>query len=244
MTQQEHLTTEQLSAYLDKQLTPQEQAFFDAHLQNCQRCQHVLAEMRGTKALLRAMPEPPLPRSFTLPAALSQEPAHRPQPLPLAARQRRVPRYMLQRTVRAVSTLAAVIAVLFILSGVLSGFHPGGAASISAGTAANSGNIPVPASTSTFGRELTQGPQAVHGTAATKEPSHGATTQPPTASTPVPTPTPTSGGTNQVAPPTPPTLPPYLDIGQPEGRLLLGAFLLLLSIAGLIATRRRRRTVW
>lgn len=244
MTQQEHLTTEQLSAFLDKQLTPQEQAFFDAHLQSCQRCQHVLAELRSTKALLRAMPEPSLPRSFTLPAALSQEPAPRPQPLPLPARQRRVPRYMLQRTVRAVSTLAAVIAVLFILSGVLAGFHPGGAASMSAGTVANSGNVPAPASTSTFGRDLTQEPHAVHGTAATKEPSNGATTQPPTASTPVPTPTSTatSNGTNQVVPPSPPTLPPYLDIGQPEGRLLLGAFLLLLSIAGLIATRRRRYT--
>jgi hypothetical protein len=42
----------------------------------------------------------------------------------------------------------------------------------------------------------------------------------------------------------PPTLPPFLDLSQPSGRLLLGAFLLLLSIAGLIATRRMRRSPW
>src|SRR5579864_8265860 len=96
VTQQEHLTTEQLSAFLDKQLTPQEQAFFDAHLQSCQRCQHVLAELRGTVALLHAMPQPPLPRSFTLPVGITQEPAAHPQPLPM--RQRRIPRSILQRT--------------------------------------------------------------------------------------------------------------------------------------------------
>jgi hypothetical protein len=39
-------------------------------------------------------------------------------------------------------------------------------------------------------------------------------------------------------------LPPFLDISQPAGRLMLGALLLLLSIVGLIATRRVRRSPW
>jgi hypothetical protein len=242
VTQQEHLTTEQLSAFLDKQLTPQEQAFFDAHLQSCQRCQHVLAELRGTVALLRAMPEPPLPRSFTLPAGISQTPAARPQSLPLPARQRRVPRYMLQRTVRAVSTLAAVIAVIFILSGILAGLPPRGGVTASSGVvpAASSGNAPIHPTT---GHTLTQAPQARPSTPVMAGHQSSTPAKSPMASTPAPTPAPTSNGTNQVAPPTPPTLPPFLDIGQPSGRLLLGAFLLLLSIVGFIATRRRRRAV-
>ena len=241
MTQQEHLTTEQLSAFLDKQLTPQEQAFFDAHLESCQRCQHVLAELRSTVALLRAMPEPPLPRSFTLPAGISQEPAPRLQPLPLPVQQRRIPRYMLQRTVRAVSTLAAAIAVLFILSGLLAGFHPGGgAATLSSAPVASSGSAPthVPAA----GRNLTQSPQARPSTPVLA--GHQSST--PTGSpTPAPTATSSNSGVQGQGTPTPPpTLPPFLDIGQPAGRLMLGAFLLLLSIAGLIATRRRRNAIW
>lgn len=245
MTQREHLTIEQLSAYLDKQLTPQEQAFFDAHLQSCERCQRVLAELRGTVALLRAMPEPALPRSFTLPADISQEPAPRPrpQPVPLPVQQRRPSRSMLRRTMRAVSTLAAAIAVLFIISGLLAGFHPGGGAatmSNSAPVASGGSAATHPAATS---RNLS--PQVQPGTPAMGTKQSGTPAKSPVASTPAPTPTTSpSSGTVQTAPTSPPTLPPYLDIGQPEGRLLLGAFLLLLSIAGLIATRRRRQTIW
>ena len=243
MTQQEHLTTEQLSAYLDKQLTPQEQAFFDAHLQSCQHCQHVLAELRGTVALLRAMPESSLPRAFTLPAGLSQTPAAHPQPLPMQERQRRIPRYMLQRTVRAVSTLAAAIAVLIILSGLLAGlgFHSGGAtsASYAPATSNSSGTTH-----HTNKPNLTQEPQTQPGSPTMGSLQSGTPAKSPVTSTPAPTPTSTSDGTTQGVVPTPPTPPPFLDISQPSGRLMLGALLLLLSIVGLIATRRVRRSPW
>ena len=240
MTQQEHLTTEQLSAFLDKQLTPQEQAFFDAHLQSCQRCQHVLAELRGTVTLLRAMPEPPLPRSFTLPVGISQTPIARPQPLPLSAQQRRIPRYMLQRSVRAVSTLAAAIAVLFILSGLLAGLHFGGGA-------ATSGAMPVAGTSNgsthaSAGNTLAQSPQAERGTPPIMGTYQASPAKSPAAATPAPTST--SDRTVQGGSTPPPALPPFLDISQPSGRLMLGAFLLLLSIAGLIATRRVRRSPW
>src|SRR5438270_13480242 len=69
-----HLTTEQLSAFLDKQLTLQEQAFFDAHLQVCSQCQQALAELRRTVVLLRAMPRIDVPRSFTLPTVIRPVP--------------------------------------------------------------------------------------------------------------------------------------------------------------------------
>ncbi|MGH2495775.1 MAG: anti-sigma factor family protein [Ktedonobacteraceae bacterium] len=246
MTQQEHLTTEQLSAFLDKQLTPQEQAFFDAHLQSCQRCQNALAELRRTVALLHAMPQPQLPRSFTLPATISKTQTPRPQPQP--ARQGRVLSYTLRRTVRAVSTLAAAVAVIFILSGLLANVHLGGGESASTGAPVygtdSNGTTHSPA----VGPNATKGAQTQGSTpkAAGTPNINGHHSGTPKASsvatpTPIPTSTPANGVSNGTGTTGPPTLPPALDLSQPAGRLTLGALLLLLSIAGFIATRRRRR---
>src|SRR5436309_2497563 len=66
-----HLTTTQLSALIDKQLSAQELALCKAHLQSCQQCQSALAGLQQTVALLQAMPEPALPRSFALPAGVT-----------------------------------------------------------------------------------------------------------------------------------------------------------------------------
>lgn len=244
MTQQEHPTTEQLSAFLDKQLTPQEQAFFDAHLQSCQHCQGVLGELRRTVVLLHAMPQPQLPRSFTLPAGISHIPATRPQ-----SQQRRVQPYRLQRAMRAVSTLAAVVAIVFILSGLLTNVHLSSNGATSAGSVplfgTDNGTVHSPIN----GPNLTPEPQAQGSTpkVASTPNINGHLTGTPTASpaTTMPTPATTSKSTTIVkgVPTNPPTLPPFLDISQPEGHLTLGALLLLLSIIGIIATRRRRDTV-
>ena len=248
MTEQEHLTTEQLSAFLDKQLTPQEQAFFDAHLQSCQRCQGMLGELRRTVALLHAMPQPTLPRSFTLPAGIAQIQVPRQQPQPV--QQRRVLRYALQRSVRAVSTLAAAAAVIVILSGLLAGLQFHGGASESAGTvpAASSNGTSNNTTHSAVGPRVTQGPQmtSTRPKAAASPIKNQNRTPTPRPSPAVPTLTPAATSTNDgtIGGSTPPpTLPPYLDFSQPVGRLTLGALLLLLSIVGIIATRRRRNTV-
>ena len=58
---------EQLSAALDGMLTPDEQAALDAHLAGCESCRRELEELRQVRSLLRATPEPALPRSFLLP---------------------------------------------------------------------------------------------------------------------------------------------------------------------------------
>jgi anti-sigma factor RsiW len=58
---------EQLSAALDGMLTPEEQAALDAHLAGCESCRRELEELRQVRSLLRAVPEPALPRSFLLP---------------------------------------------------------------------------------------------------------------------------------------------------------------------------------
>jgi hypothetical protein len=187
------------------------------------------------------MPQPQLPRSFTLPAGIAQIRATRPQPQP--AQQRRFLSYTLQRTVRAVSTLAAAVAVIFILSGLLANVHlasNGGTTSASApafGT--TNGTVHSPAARP----NLTQVPQTPSGTPVMNGHQTGTPAASSAATTPTPVTTSTSGSTVKGRPTNPPTLTPFLDISQPAGRLTLGALLLLLSIVGIITTRRRRDTV-
>ncbi|MGO8949093.1 MAG: zf-HC2 domain-containing protein [Ktedonobacterales bacterium] len=58
---------EELSAYLDSELDETERATLEQHLSTCEECRRALEELRQTRALLRALPEPALPRSFRLP---------------------------------------------------------------------------------------------------------------------------------------------------------------------------------
>ena len=229
----EHLTTEQLSAFLDKQLAPQEQAAFDAHVSTCQECQGKLADLRLTVALVHALPQEEVPRSFVLPSRLvpvAERPLHRRAGATPITGQRRVRAHALQRTVRVVSTLAAVLALIFIISGILPLVHFAGGASSTTSSGSSAETKP----TTVMGH--------VNGTAATDRP------QAARSETPTPTPTPAArvrsntGSSPSTAPP--PPLPPALDLGQPEGRLALGALLLVLGIIGLIITRRRRGAVY
>ncbi len=142
MTKQsdEHLTIEQLSAFLDEQLSSQEQAIVDAHLRDCQQCQQALAELRQTVALLHALPQVEVPRSFTLPAriaAVQDQPVHtNPVATPIS-QSKRARQNTLQRTIRVMSSLAAVLGLIFILSSFVTALpHLGSAgSSTSAGSA-------------------------------------------------------------------------------------------------------------
>lgn len=236
--QDEHLTTEQLSAFLDKQLSPPEQAVFDAHLASCQQCQSRLADLRLTVALVRALPQEEVPRSFVLPSRLAPV-AERPTPraatvIPVP-QQRGARVSVLQRTVRAVSTLAAVLALIFILSGIVPSIHLGGGGASTASEA-------VPSSGTNAASHSANTPSTTFGSS---QAADG------TKKTPLPTPKPTPAATahSKISSGTlptvqPPTLPPFLDLSQPEGRLALGALLLVLGIIGLVVTRRRRGTVY
>ena len=243
--QDEHLTTEQLSAFLDKQLSPAERAVFDAHLASCQQCQSRLADLRLAVALVHALPQEEVPRSFVLPSRLApvaESPTRR------AATVRPVPQQrgrvsVLQRTVRTVSALAAVLALIFILSGIVPSiqFGSGGAATTSAPAAGQVNRSSEPSAASHNAN--TPHVQATNQFASAHEPAG--------TKTPRPTPTPTSAvkaqsNTGSRTPPTvqPPVLPPFLDLSQPEGRLALGALLLVLAIIGLLITRRRRGAVY
>lgn len=76
-----------LSAYLDRRLSPEAQHALEAHLATCEGCRKELAALQATVSLLRALPQAAAPRSF----ALRQAPVARPwwlrydAPLRLAA---------------------------------------------------------------------------------------------------------------------------------------------------------------
>jgi anti-sigma factor RsiW len=58
---------EQLSAYLDNEVDERERAALEQHLPTCEECRRALEELGQSRALLRALPTPALPRSFLLP---------------------------------------------------------------------------------------------------------------------------------------------------------------------------------
>ncbi len=62
---------EQLSAYLDGELSPAERAALERHLPTCAQCQTELAALRRVRATLAALPSPALPRSFALPRSVA-----------------------------------------------------------------------------------------------------------------------------------------------------------------------------
>jgi anti-sigma factor RsiW len=236
-----HLTTEQLSALLDRQLSTEERAASNAHLESCQQCQRALASLRQTVALLRSMPQPAAPRSFALSTGityLQDAPPRQAEPAN-APSQRRWPYYM-RRSLRTLSTIAAVIGFFFLLSGVLPMLLHGGGATTTTTMAPSSGNA-------------TQPQFAATKSAATTGPAK------PTANDKTPglkpqlgkTPTAVAGSpaaqdhqnnrplTKQAQP-----APPVIDLNEPLVRQGVGFMLLVLGIVGFLLTRRwsSRRT--
>jgi hypothetical protein len=228
-----HPTIEQLSAYLDRQLSPQELSLCDTHLHACQQCQQTLAELRGTVALLRALPQPTLPRSFTLPAdtfvarPAPVQPA-RSVPLGVTARRRTRPSYA-RSMVRAVSALAAVIGIVFLLS-ALSGIAPQrGGASTTSSTA--------PRAAGQQNRGLTPSVRGQYGGLPATTPGLTGT---PTVNQHQEQPA--SSANPAVHPAHPPD--PFqffmqtFDLSTPGGRALLGVALLILGLIGFVLFRR------
>lgn len=235
-----HLTTEQLSAYLDRRLSPAEQVACKAHIESCRQCQGALTGLRQTAALLRSMPQPPVPRSFALPTGVTylQEPAA-PQVEPAHPR-RRWPNYV-RRSLRAMSTIAAVIGFIFLLSGVLPMLLHGGGATTSATMAPSSGNASQPQLAATNNAATTTGPA---------KPATNDKLTPGRSPTPGKTPTVATASpavadhqlnkTTSQAPPA----PPIIDLNDPLARQGVGFTLLILGVVGVIVTRRwkSRRT--
>ncbi|HEU5229806.1 MAG TPA: hypothetical protein VFU49_18450 [Ktedonobacteraceae bacterium] len=229
-----HLTTEELSALLDGQLSSEEQA--QQHLNTCKQCQLRLADLRQTVQLLHALPQPHLPRSFTLPvsdAVVTPISAHRDsgvgrlnsQPAPQLRRRARSG-YM-RTTMRTLSTLAAVLGIVFLLSTALpfAQGNPAAAPSTSFGSA--------PANTAAATKDQSQTGQ---GALATKTAPQ--TTLTPRAVTPRATATPET--TAHAFPLSGTPVHPLIDLNNAGERALLGLALLILGILSLILLSRRR----
>jgi len=236
----EHLTIEQLSAAFDKQLSPQEQAVFDAHISSCQQCQNILADLRLTGVLLHAMPEEEVPRSFVLPSSVSILPDRTIRQdtsfTPIPQRQH-TQISMLRRSIRVVSTLAAVLALFFIISGMLPLIYPGGGSSASTASSNSSfGNAnTVHSAVTTPGANQPNGVLPQAGVAATTPPTETTHSLTPTGTTTTKSSSDHTANHGQSL-----TVPPAIDVSQPVVRLGIGVVVLAMSIIGLIATRRRR----
>jgi Putative zinc-finger len=222
-----HLAAEQLSAFLDKQLSAEEQTICETHLQSCQQCQIALLGLRQTVALLQALPQPELPRSFVLPSRvtyLQERPEKEPTPIIKQAERRRSPLSYIQRATRVVSTIAAVIGLIFLLSTVLSISHLNGGASTTSSAPYTSSNGNANSTPTPRIKGVIPHNQA---TSQTKTPAVAS-------ATPAIVPRPAQGQDQQ---PSSLTLP---DINTSWGRQEIGIILLALGILGFLLSRRWR----
>ncbi len=112
---------EQLSAYLDDELSSRERRRVERHLATCRRCQWSLETLRKTVHWTMEMPTVPVPRNFTVPV--------RPAVVPRAQRTRRTERTERRWVAPLLQGATAVAAVLFLFSVLgeflLSGLLPG-----------------------------------------------------------------------------------------------------------------------
>jgi hypothetical protein len=131
---------ERISAYLDGELTGADRAALEAHLPDCDECQRELAALRQTRALLRALPAPALPRAFTLPETPAATPLRR----------RHAPAWA--RPAQAIGSVAAMIGLGLLVATSLP--HP--ASQPSAG-AASTASAPHGATTAPPGVTVTGG---------------------------------------------------------------------------------------
>lgn len=259
-----HIPIEQLSAYLDQQLTPEEQATVDAHLRSCEQCRLALADLRATVALVRALPQEAVPRSFSLPLNVTPLPIQatqdgrerrdQRQPVSVPARRqphaqpiaRPVARTPFRRSLRFISTIAAVLGLLVILSGLWSAIPlglpgSGGATESSSSAPVASSNQPtavIPHVTT----PVPEGTRAIGSTPGQKGKTPITNTVRP--ATPTRTSSPGSGtfGNHQQVPVSPPfSLSSLLDLSTIQSRISLGLALVVVGIIGLLMTRRRYR---
>jgi anti-sigma factor RsiW len=220
----EHLTTAQLSASLDAELTGSELTLCTAHLQTCPQCQAILADLRVTSLLLRKLPQVDVPRSFVLPPTLTVLPA-------ASGRQRgRLQRPLsLRRPWRVVSTLAAVIGLLFILLASPALLPQTKYAASTSGA---------PVLNSAAGSQANTPP--VYGTRSATAPDGHLTEQARATARAREQQTPVSGGSGVISGQQT-DRPAVFDLAQPSARLGIGVGLLALGILGIVFTRRPRR---
>jgi len=213
---------EQLSAYLDGELSAAEHAALERHLPGCAECRAELVELRRVRALLGALPTPALPRSFALPTSGGT----RPRP-PMSANREpiRPSRPAWYRASQWAGSIAASIGFFLLVGSALLGGLSGpriGVASTSQRNSALGSAQPTRVAAPTQ-----QSPRVQNGPAATNTP-------PADRGQSSPTPPPTPATQYEPSPPDHDELPfvPLTGAG-----LLTGGLALL--VVGRVAGRRR-----
>ncbi len=113
---------EQLSAYIDGELSAAERAELERHIPGCAECQAALGELRQVHDLLAALPTPKAPRSFALPlnTPLAAPPAVAAL-APAASSRGSRGRVRGASLTQWAGALAATIGLFLLLGGVLTG---------------------------------------------------------------------------------------------------------------------------
>ncbi len=228
---------EQLSALLDNELNEQEREQLAAHLRTCSACRAELESMRRARALVRALPQPALPRSFALPIAVSPAPATPHQAAsagqsapasgrsasarPTPIRSRRGP----LRALQWLSAIAAVLGIVLLLASAFPSFSFRGFST----TASNSAQAPENAGRTEDAASSTPSPVRTPAT------QPGIDTPAPTAAPPSSTPGTALTGGDAASPAA------GSSAGPPTSVTGLGILLLLLSACGFAITWAIRR---
>jgi hypothetical protein len=182
---------EQLSAYIDGELSAAERAELERHIPGCPECQVALGELRQVHDLLAALPMPKAPRSFALPLDTRQDArpvvsSLAPAPPPRRPAARRGGAGLVQWA----GGLAATIGLFLLLGGVVTGLlgsntrlseasRPSGGSSVTSAQApsATAPNLRTPDQIGTKGATSDQGKAtpAMASTVTTATPTTGAT---------------------------------------------------------------------
>ncbi|HKV85940.1 MAG TPA: zf-HC2 domain-containing protein [Ktedonobacterales bacterium] len=146
------LQRERLSASLDGELDAAEREQLERHLVECERCRAILAELRQTRGLLRALPQPALPRSFMLPI---ETPANVRSiaDAPSNAARSRMRSGTFSRLAQRVGSLAAAVGIVLLLGTWIAGLH-------GASVASNASKVPQGAGASQNTQQKTAGAPA------------------------------------------------------------------------------------
>ncbi len=136
---QDHLSDEDLSAWLDGALGEHEALAADRHLGSCRQCAARYAGLRATRDALRHLDPVPLPRDFRIPDGSSRRPPSARQPANL------VP-WIAGRLVSAAVTFCGLILLALALLNSLPTMTAQHFANASTASGASAGSIPQQAS--------------------------------------------------------------------------------------------------
>jgi anti-sigma factor RsiW len=110
----QHLTHEEINAWLDGECTTSERERAEAHIAACPQCAREAEDFRAVKNMLRTLGEAELPRSFTLPAEFAK-------PAPLASPTTPVTPGGAGSKVRRFEPVARIISIAAVLAFLLLG---------------------------------------------------------------------------------------------------------------------------